>query len=105
MSGIRISESHDLGDRHELYEANYWRCDGECNKIPPLFGSYTAKGKRPPGEHLSWWQRHRNACNGTFIHHAKPVHVYIGKNYFEKKRSREEADVAEAILSERKKRK
>ena len=89
-----------------MYKAHYWRCEGDCNKIPPYYGTFFSKHDREPGEHLPFWEKHIADCGGKFIKHGEPVFKYIGKNYStNKKRSREEVNLAEAILDQRKKRK
>lgn len=103
LTGLNIAPTHTLKDQAALQRAHLWMCDGPCRNDPGQnYGIYQCKSKRPPGPHNLFWARHGAACQGEFQKVGKPVEQYVNK--YSKRRTREEAEIADHQDRQRKKR-
>lgn len=62
--GLNIDVYHKL--RNKVSEMYLWRCDGRCQKFGPFHGWVQSTCKHVPGPETSWWEKHRQFCDGVF---------------------------------------
>lgn len=94
ISGLNIEPFHSFTNQEHCQNAFLWMCNGVCkNDSSKNEGIFSGRTNKAPGEHNDFWKHHKEHCGGDFIQYAKPILQYINKN--PKKRTREEAEIAE----------